>query len=1055
MSRGTGLSGGLIVGFLAVIGWMVWAAPVQADERTISDTTLEQFNAGAFYHTGLTRYGDGEVQLLVAGIAGEWNADTNTTGLPALERHTAVRHGDHILVIGGRNASPAGVRTVYYTTINSVTHDLANWQQTTALPLDTYPNGLFWHTSVVVHDRVYVLGGTYDDSHNYDHVLFAPINENGTLGEWTATTSLPVKLRILQAAVVNDRIYVIGGRGEGNEPHKEVYYATPDPDTGVIGSWTQATADFPHEVFGHMVAVHEDKLYVMGGFPRAISDLTVSPYVHFATPTVTGDITATRWVTTTDMSNNLFGGAGISLNGVLFTTGGAINNLSTPSDYVGTAFIADDGSIGSWLNTSLIMPARFWHATVASRDGWLYVIQGRGDTGLLSSINRGTTSGDGDQYAPDGTYNSATMDLKASNKLKRLAWNATLPDPAQMEVNLYYRSAILPGNWTGWQGPFPSQAVAGPVTTTLTTLSGNARYFQYKAEFSTQDTTATPSLNAVQLTYEVPAYLVSLVKGSDPGPGSIVKPGDLITYSLTYLNPTEGMTATNAYILDLIPENTVYVPGSITGAGAIDADPTNLRWNVGAIKPGDEGVVGFAIRVSDALTQTTIIQNEAQILSESGPARKSNRVEHTVEPLPYLVDLAKTALPISGSIIKPGSIITYSLTYLNPTEGLTATNAYILDLVPENTTYVPGSITGAGAVDTDPSHLRWDVGAIYPGDEGVVGFAVRVSDTLTQTTVIQNEAQILSDSGPARRSNVVEHTVEPFVYSVELIKAALPASGSTVQPGAMITYTIDYANTGEADILGCTLTDLFAPEDEYTILSADPAVGSPPATWILGTLAPDGAGQAQLTIQLADIIWPKDWVITNHAVLESVNLPAQTSNVATHVVSMLGQQYPDLVIEDIRWKPLTPKIGEPVQFRVKIANRGNVDVSTPFYIELYIKPAPSTPPTSPSDHDQGYCVGDCSAPRVDFVEAMAALPVGQDLDDSFWVTFLGNEGQLVFNKAGDYTIYAQIDVAFSGDGFHSLWGAHAESNERNNIRAQTLHVGPPRIYLPVIHRNSQ
>ncbi len=1052
MSRGTGLSRGLMVGCLALIGWMVWAAPVHADERTISDTTLEQFNAGAFYHTGLTRYGDGEVQLLVAGIAGEWIADTNTTGLPALQRHTAVRHGDHILVIGGRDASPAGVRTVYYTTIDPLTHDLAKWQPTTALPSATYPNGLFWHTSVVVHDRVYVLGGTYDESNNYDHVLSAPINEDGTLGSWTATTSLPVKLRILQAAVVNDRIYVIGGRGEGNEPHKEVYYSTPNPNTGVIDSWTQTTADFPHEVFGHMVAVHEDKMYVMGGYPRALGDLTTSPYAHFATPDPTsGDISG--WTQVTDMSNNLYGGAGISLNGVLFTTGGAYSFLAFPSDYVGTSFIADDGAIGSWLDTSLITPARYWHATVASRDGWLYVIHGSSGANPIASINRGTTSGDGDQYAPDGTFTSATMDLKASNKLKRLAWNSTLPDPTRTAVNLSYRSAILPGDWTDWSAPVSSQAVAGPVTTTLS-LSGNARYFQYRTELSTQITNTTPSLNAVQLTYEVPAYLVSLVKGSEPGPGSIVKPGSLITYSLTYINPTEGMTATNAYILDLVPENTVYVPGSITGTGAIDTDPTNLRWDVGTVKPGDEGIVSFAVRVSDTLTQTTVIQNEAQILSDSGPARRSNLVEHTVEPLPYLIDLTKDAVPVAGSTIKPGTVITYALTYMNPTEGLTATNAHILDLVPENTTYVPGSITGAGAIDTDPTNLRWDVGTINPGDEGVVGFAVQVNDNLTQTTVIQNEAQLLSNSGPTRKSNMVEHTVEPFVYSLDLTKSALPTSGSTVQPGDKIIYTIDYVNTGETALLGCTLADLFVPEDEYTILSTDPAVGSPPAVWTLGTLEPDDAGQAQLAIQLADIIWPKDWVVTNQAVLESVNLPVQTSNVVSHVVSMPGQQYPDLVIDDIKWNPTTPQIGAPVQFHVKVANRGDVGVSTPFFIELYIKPAPSTPPTSPSDHDLGYCVGDCSVPREDFVEAMAALPVSQDLDDGFWVIFSGSEGQLVFPSVGDYTVYAQIDVAFSGDDYHALWGAQAESNETNNIRAKGLHVGPPRIYLPVIHRNS-
>ena len=149
----------LLVGGLATIGLTVAAlllviSSVQADLISIIHTTLEDFNAGILYHTGLTNIDDGEVQLLVVGLAGEWITDTNTIGLPALERHTAVYHDGHILVIGGRDADLQARNEVYYTTIIGLNHDLANWQTTTPLPY-----GLYWHASVVLNDYVYVLGG--------------------------------------------------------------------------------------------------------------------------------------------------------------------------------------------------------------------------------------------------------------------------------------------------------------------------------------------------------------------------------------------------------------------------------------------------------------------------------------------------------------------------------------------------------------------------------------------------------------------------------------------------------------------------------------------------------------------------------------------------------------------------------------------------------------------------------------------------------------------------------------------------------------------------------
>ena len=51
-----------------------------ADPAMLIQTTVEDFNRGSFYRTGMTRDDDGEITLLRSGIAGEWLTNINATG---------------------------------------------------------------------------------------------------------------------------------------------------------------------------------------------------------------------------------------------------------------------------------------------------------------------------------------------------------------------------------------------------------------------------------------------------------------------------------------------------------------------------------------------------------------------------------------------------------------------------------------------------------------------------------------------------------------------------------------------------------------------------------------------------------------------------------------------------------------------------------------------------------------------------------------------------------------------------------------------------------------
>lgn len=753
MERGRILGIGFVFLFLLLAACALFAAQTAAQEVVVThtETLLEHFNAGRFHHTGLTRMDDGEVQLLVVGIAGDWNTDTITTGLPALSNHTAVHHNGHILVLGGLGLGDTISKKVYYTTINPFTHDLADWQATADLPATQYPTGLHSHASVVVNDRVYVLGGVGYDDIPYDTVSFTRINDDGTLeNAWQTTTApLPVALELLQAAVLDGRIYVIGGRDNNSQLRAEVYSAKPDAATGDIVNWTPTTS-FVHETYAHMTAAYSDTIYVMGG---RHPDEEYSPYTNYAVPDADGNIS--NWVPATDMRHNLYGGAGLSFSGFLYTTGGARDGSLFPSDYVGTAMLNDDGTVGAWVDTSLIDPARFYHAVVCSDNGWLYVINGHDGSQPIRSINRGATAGAGVSYAPNGIFTSAVIDLGRKSKLRELRWNTTMEDPSATAITIQYRTRnYTTEEWSDWIGPYSSLATPGTVTTTQT-LEGSARYVEYRVSFSTSEPSQTPILNAVQLLYVPPVYDVKIDKRGDPPSGSIVYPGDIVDYTLTYTCSTYSITATNAYLLDTVPDHMVYVPNSIQGPGANDSSAPLLRWELGTLAPGDSGQVSFSAMVADTYNEPVLLSNQGEVYSEDGPGRFSNVVTHEARlPIPEL-EVQKTASPPHGSHVAPGSQIIYTITYSNPSIFL-AENAVLTDTYDLHGSY---KVVSTMPEASDPSNSIWQLGDVAAGARGEVQVVVEVADGLPNHWIVSNQVDLGHNKMTHPVTDVVTHMV--------------------------------------------------------------------------------------------------------------------------------------------------------------------------------------------------------------------------------------------------------------------------------------------------------
>jgi hypothetical protein len=161
----------------------------------------------------------------------------------------------------------------------------------------------------------------------------------------------------------------------------------------------------------------------------------------------------------------------------------------------------------------------------------------------------------------------------------------------------------------------------------------------------------------------------------------------------------------------------------------------------------------------------------------------------------------------------------------------------------------------------------------------------------------------------------------------------------------------------------------------------------------------------------------------------------------------------DLTVANLQWSPEEPKPGVPVAFSVNVANLGGQAAGSPdglpIWVELYIKPQPSSPPRWPSDHDLGLCLNNCSEVRPDYALSLSQLPAGTAAD----VQFAGTDLRFPTEDTC-YDIYAQVDVGdVNTDNLY--WGRYAEADESNNIAtAEYCTGGPPTAYLPVIYRNA-
>ena len=317
------------------------------------------------YFTGSTSTNCNYALLNSNGTNNGWLTCTSLTSARDVVGLTA--YNGYLYVLGGNNGGTE-LNTVEYAAINS-DGSIGSWITTTVLPVATG-----FGQSFAYNNYMYYIGGTHSDGNAVTTNYYAPINADGTLGSWTATTSLLAARAVFSMQQYNGYVYVMGGTSSYNlsiTPYNTVYYAAINTD-GTLSSWQTAT-NLPTTLDASMSAAYNGYLYVFGG-NTASGEASGTNSAIYAQINANGTIGP--WLSTTNLNITRSEGTAYAYNGYVYISNGRPGN---GVGYINDTYYAKINSAGqpaSFAATATnFTTARALTCSVAY-NGYLYVIGG-------------------------------------------------------------------------------------------------------------------------------------------------------------------------------------------------------------------------------------------------------------------------------------------------------------------------------------------------------------------------------------------------------------------------------------------------------------------------------------------------------------------------------------------------------------------------------------------------------------------------------------------------------------------------------------------------------
>jgi N-acetylneuraminic acid mutarotase len=236
-----------------------------------------------------------------------------------------------------------------------------NSSWTTLTPMPTARGGL---GVAVVNGKIYAIGGLSGNSPVNSNEQFDPISN-----QWTVEMPMPTARSGFAISVYDNKIYVIGGTvGNGYVANNEVY----DPSTN---TW-ETKASMPTPRSDLTASVVNDKIYLIGGKKYSSTD----PYYIETNVNEVYDPANNTWTTKASIPTAVYGYASATINGKIYIIGGSNNPTSSQNGALIDANQVYDPVTDNWSLAANLPTLSIYGVAAATEDymapSRLYVVGG-------------------------------------------------------------------------------------------------------------------------------------------------------------------------------------------------------------------------------------------------------------------------------------------------------------------------------------------------------------------------------------------------------------------------------------------------------------------------------------------------------------------------------------------------------------------------------------------------------------------------------------------------------------------------------------------------------
>nr|BFE51512.1 DUF11 domain-containing protein [Saccharothrix mutabilis subsp. capreolus] len=457
-----------------------------------------------------------------------------------------------------------------------------------------------------------------------------------------------------------------------------------------------------------------------------------------------------------------------------------------------------------------------------------------------------------------------------------------------------------------WTGDLP---VGGSATITYTVTVHNP--LTGDGTLTNAVTNTTPELPPQPpVLTSTPIAAMEITKSVDRASAAV---GDTVTYTITVTNtgqvPFTAPTNAAAFSDDLtgVLDDATFGTATAT-TGTTDFSYPTLTWT-GDLPVGATATITYTVTVHNPLTGDATLDN----------AVTNTTPEFPPQP-PVLTSTPVTAMEIAKTVDRftaaTGDTVTYSITVTNTGQTTIAGATITDDLsgVLDDATFGSASAS-TGTTRLAPPLLTW-TGNLPVGSSATITYTVTVNNPVTGDATLRNA---VTNTTPELPPGPPVETVTPIAALVIDKTVDTPSAN----PGDTVTYTITVTNTGQAEVLGATITDdLSGVLDDATFGTVTTATGTAglngtTLTWT-GDLPVGTAATITYTVTVNDPL-TGDGHLDNAVTNTTPGFPPQPPVLTSTPVAAVD------IIKSVDRTSAAP--GDTVTYTVTVTNTGQAQVS--------------------------------------------------------------------------------------------------------------------------------